>query len=608
VEYPPRPGIVCLNQSVGPTFMQLLNFLAASAGLVSLYTGSPVHGNDRVLVHRARAYDNRTVISRLRTWGCYLIQVAIGCLRVSGRPILFVTTNPPMLPWLAFLLRKIKGWPYLVLVLDVYPEALIRFGYAREHGFMTHAWHLANRLAYTRASALVTLGQHMAATIRRETGPGLGCETPLRVIPMWVDTERIRPIPKEENWFGREHGLLGKLVVLYSGNMGVTHDLDTVVRVARRLKGEDRIRFLFIGEGPQRPRLEEALASMGLHNVKVLPRVPEEVLPFSLSAGDVGIVSLDRGAEGISMPSKTPFMMAAGCAIVALSQGRNDLSVVVEHFGCGISVECGDENRLEAALRRFLNEPEFLHLCQNRAREAAESEFSATRCLGEYERVFSAASEKAKVVSAKTRGWYVRWGKRVLDMILCAPTLVALAPIMAILGLVVRKNLGRPVFFRQARPGLNGEPFTLFKLRTMTEARDAEGCLLPDNARLPRFGRFLRSTSLDELPELFNVLKGEMSIVGPRPLLIQYLDRYTPRQARRHEVRPGITGWAQVNGRNALTWEQKFAMDVWYVDHICLWLDLRIVAMTIWRILTRDGISQPGHATAEEFMGVAKEL
>jgi len=167
---------------------------------------------------------------------------------------------------------------------------------------------------------------------------------------------------------------------------------------------------------------------------------------------------------------------------------------------------------------------------------------------------------------------------------------------------------GSPVFFRQRRPGLHGEPFTICKFRTMTDVRDAQGNLLPDEQRLTPFGRFLRCTSLDELPELFNVLKGDMSLVGPRPLLMRYLDRYTPEQMRRHEVRPGITGWAQVNGRNALTWEQKFALDVWYVDHQSLWLDLKIIVLTVWKILKREGISQPGQATMEEFMGVQSRL
>jgi sugar transferase EpsL len=193
--------------------------------------------------------------------------------------------------------------------------------------------------------------------------------------------------------------------------------------------------------------------------------------------------------------------------------------------------------------------------------------------------------------------------KRLLDLALTLPALLLLSPLLGLLVLLVRLILGAPVLFRQQRPGLGGVPFTIYKFRTMTGARDAAGNLRPDAERMTRFGRFLRRTSLDELPELFNVLKGEMSLVGPRPLLVQYLDRYTPEQARRHEVKPGLTGWAQVNGRNALTWEEKFALDVWYVDHQSLWLDIRILALTAWKVLSREGINQPGQATMKEFMG-----
>ena len=200
-------------------------------------------------------------------------------------------------------------------------------------------------------------------------------------------------------------------------------------------------------------------------------------------------------------------------------------------------------------------------------------------------------------------GFYRRRGKRALDLVLVLAALPMLSPLLGVVALLVRLRLGAPVLFRQQRPGLAGQPFTLFKFRTMTGARDACGNLLPDDRRLTPLGRFLRATSLDELPELFNVLRGEMSLVGPRPLLLQYLERYTPQQARRHQVRPGITGWAQINGRNALTWEEKFAMDVWYVDRQSLWLDLKIMALTIGKMVKREGISQPGQATVQEFMG-----
>jgi sugar transferase EpsL len=197
--------------------------------------------------------------------------------------------------------------------------------------------------------------------------------------------------------------------------------------------------------------------------------------------------------------------------------------------------------------------------------------------------------------------------KRILDMLLTIPGLVLLSPVLAIITILVRLYHGAPVFFRQQRPGYQGKPFRLIKFRTMSEARDAQGNLLPDSQRLTRLGRFLRSTSLDELPEFFHVLAGQMSLVGPRPLLMQYLERYNAEQKRRHDVLPGITGWAQVNGRNALTWEDKFRLDVWYVDHWSLGLDVKILLLTLWKVLQREGISQPGHVTAEEFMGSGKD-
>ena len=193
--------------------------------------------------------------------------------------------------------------------------------------------------------------------------------------------------------------------------------------------------------------------------------------------------------------------------------------------------------------------------------------------------------------------------KRLFDLSLAVSALVLLAPLLAVLALLVRIKLGTPVLFKQQRPGWHGRPFTICKFRTMTGARDAAGRLLPDAERLTRFGKLLRSTSLDELPELLNVLRGEMSLVGPRPLLMEYLPLYSPEQMRRHDVPPGITGWAQINGRNAASWPRKFALDLWYVDRQSLWLDVKIIALTFWTVLRREGISQPGRATADRFRG-----
>jgi sugar transferase EpsL len=198
---------------------------------------------------------------------------------------------------------------------------------------------------------------------------------------------------------------------------------------------------------------------------------------------------------------------------------------------------------------------------------------------------------------------YIARGKRLFDLAAAGLGLLLLAPLLLALLVAVRRTIGSPAIFRQRRPGLHGLPFELVKFRTMTAGRDGSGRLLPDEQRLTSFGRILRATSLDELPELWNVLKGDMSLVGPRPLLMQYLGRYTPEQARRHEVRPGITGLAQISGRNELSWDRRFRLDVDYVEQCSLALDLRILALTAWRVFNRDGISQPGHATAAEFMG-----
>jgi lipopolysaccharide/colanic/teichoic acid biosynthesis glycosyltransferase len=193
--------------------------------------------------------------------------------------------------------------------------------------------------------------------------------------------------------------------------------------------------------------------------------------------------------------------------------------------------------------------------------------------------------------------------KRLLDVVVSAVVLLLLSPLLLAVGIAVRVLIGRPVLFRQRRPGLHGVPFELLKFRTMTDAVDAGGRPLPDAQRLGRFGAMLRELSIDELPELVNVFRGEMSLVGPRPLLMQYLDRYDATQARRHDVSPGITGWAQINGRNAISWEERFALDVWYVDHRSLWLDLRILVNTVRKVFRREGITQPGHATMPEFTG-----
>jgi len=206
-----------------------------------------------------------------------------------------------------------------------------------------------------------------------------------------------------------------------------------------------------------------------------------------------------------------------------------------------------------------------------------------------------------------TKTLYANGGKRFLDFIGSVVALAIVSPLLLVVCAIVRYSVGSPVLFRQQRPGLQGKVFTIYKFRSLADLRDSAGHLLPDRQRVTRVGQLIRRSSIDELPELVNVLKGEMSLVGPRPLFTEYLDRYTAKQARRHEVLPGITGWAQINGRNDLMWEKRFDLDVWYVDHQSFMLDLRILAVTVWKVLRREGISQGGSVSCSVFMGTGKD-
>lgn len=271
----------------------------------------------------------------------------------------------------------------------------------------------------------------------------------------------------------------------------------------------------------------------------------------------------------------------------------------VQDGATGLVVPPGDTEALAAAMGKLLRSPALRAEMGQAGREWMERDF---RCEAVWEQHATLYREMIKERS-RSRLRLSLALKRILDLLGATAALVLLSPLLMLIAVLVRLWLGSPVLFRQVRPGYKGHPFTCLKFRSMTEALEKNGGLLPDAQRLTRLGNFLRRTSLDELPELINVVRGEMSLVGPRPLLMQYLERYTPEQMRRHDVRPGITGWGQINGRNSANWEQKLAHDVWYVDHLSFWLDLRILCTTIWKTVKQDGISWPGHVTMPEFTG-----
>lgn len=380
------PDIIFLNQSLSPLFLEMNVAVANKIGKGVIYTGSFSDGQIGALtIHHAPKYDMKSGLSRLLAWLKYMVYVTAQCFRLSGKPFVFVSTNPPFLAFLAYLLRKCRKWDYAVLVWDIYPDVLTRFGRLSDRNLIVRLWRTVNRYAYEEAKVVITIGQQMAHTLEAYL-PEASAERPiLCVIPNWVDVELIRPIAPESNWFANRYNQIDKLTILYSGNIGITHDLNAVIVAAGKLKSQWDISFLLIGEGEGRGVIEEAITQNELDNVLVLDKQPYDIIPFSMSSGDVAVVSLAQGAEGLSMPSKTYFMMAAGCAILGISDPRSDLCQTIEQYNIGINVRPGDAEALAEAILRFKTDRDFLRLCRENARRTAVNCFSVEAVQRQYE-------------------------------------------------------------------------------------------------------------------------------------------------------------------------------------------------------------------------------
>lgn len=599
---------VVLNQTQTPEFQRMLENLSSELGPCLLVTGTPHQIREgRLTIRKRTTYDRSSLARRAFTWSRFTAESLIELWRAPRGVFVFALTNPPMLPQVAWLLHKLRGLPYGLLIYDIYPDHLVSIGWLRKRGLLDRLWTSLNRRTMSRAQVVITLGERMAKTLQAQSGDKSPSHS-IEVIPNWADTDWLRPIPKAENPFACQLDQVDKVTVLYSGNMGNTHNVNVIVEAARRVEHNSQVSFLLIGDGAGRQEIEKQTERYALGNLRLLPYQPWEILPYSLATGDIAVITQAPDSERLSMPSKTYSMLAAGCAVIACTDTDSDLADLVLKNEVGLVCPPQNDAALAEAITTLASDRRFLEACRARARSAALTNYNSQVVFGRYREILALCIPKIEATNlheqTQSRGIpRMSWCKRALDLALASVALILLSPLIGVIALLVKVKLGSPVLFHQQRPGLRGQPFRLYKFRTMTNSRDAQGNLMPDAERLTPLGSFLRSASLDELPELWNVLAGHMSLVGPRPLLMQYLDRYTPEQARRHEVRPGITGWAQVNGRNALTWEQKFAMDVWYVDHLSLWLDLKIMALTAWKILKREGINQPGEATASEFMG-----
>lgn len=377
---------VFLNQSCSSQVLELCETIAEELGPTLLYTGTALRKSrtPRLRIEPAPAYDNTSYRSRFRSWLSFSAAALKIGIRLRGNPVVVVTSNPPFGPFIGYSLRRARGFRYLVRVLDVYPDAILQSGLAKGvFRFVPFGWELASRLAFRRAECVITLGECMAERVERFTGPGQR----VHIVPDWVDTERIVPIAKADNWFAKEHDQLGVLTVLYSGNLGVTHDIEGVFSAIEALEVDPRIRFLFIGGGARREEIINRLKNR--KNCLVLPNQPEEVLPYSIGSGDVALVLLGDSGRGVSMPSKTYHMMASGAAILGISSGDNDLKRTIARHQAGLNLEPTDSDGIARAISRFATDASFLAECRQNARRAAESAYCRAVCSGELVRMLA---------------------------------------------------------------------------------------------------------------------------------------------------------------------------------------------------------------------------
>lgn len=532
---------------------------------------------------------SRSAIGRAINYLSFALSWAVYGL-VMRRPDVLYVYHPPLTVGLAAcVIGAVRRIPFVYDVQDMWPDTLAASGMVKSRAVLGIIDRLCG-IVYARADRIIVQSPGFRRVLMERGVPAAKID----VIYNWANDEAVRPGAKE-NQYAAEFA--GRFTIVYAGNMGPVQGLETVLQAAKFTEAVvPRLQFVLVGGGIEVDRLSALAREHAIGSVRFMPPVPQRQIADLLAVADVLLVHLkDDPLFRITIPSKTQFYLAAGKPILMGAEG--DAADLIVRAGAGVVVPPGDARALADAALGLAARP----------RQVLAGMGAAGRAF--YDRELCSAigiTRTLAVIEAALAGRRRNgMGRRVFDVAVAGIALVIAAPLLLLVAIIVRCDLGAPVLLRQQRPGLDGKPFWLYKFRSMSCARDAGGALLPDAQRVSRIGGILRRLSLDELPQLWNVLRGDMSIVGPRPLLMAYLDRYTPMQARRHEVKPGITGWTQVNGRNALSWDHKLALDVWYVDNRSWTLDLRIIALTLVRVFQRKGITAPGCVSMPEFLGTA---
>lgn len=370
-----RPSLLIVNQTVNPAFCGWLETLAQDHGPVELVCGNaPAVLPANVLVWCGPAYDRSSTRSRMRTWGQFTLAALWRLLRTDRRVPVFVVTNPPLMPLVAWVLHKLQGRRFGLLEWDIYPQVLEAAGIVRSRNILYRSWKAWHGRSLQAADPVITIGERMADLLREMSGEP---RREVAVFPTWVDTDWIRPIPKEENAFVQAQELQDGLVIIYSGNLGATHAIETIVRVAEELRDSERIRFLIIGEGAKRSLVEEAIESGRMPNLRLLRRQPDALFPEVLASAQIGIVTLADGYEDLSKPSKTYDLMAAGAAILGISRPPNDLATTIERHGCGVNFSPDSIAAIAAWLRGMADDVHGLERLRRASRQAAVQHYSA---------------------------------------------------------------------------------------------------------------------------------------------------------------------------------------------------------------------------------------
>jgi lipopolysaccharide/colanic/teichoic acid biosynthesis glycosyltransferase len=541
---------------------------------------------------------NNSGLHRIFNYVSFSISAAVFGAALIRKPDVMYVYHPPItVGFAAAVIGVLRMTPFVYDIQDLWPDTVAASGMMSNPRALGLLGSLC-KLVYRRASHIAVLSPGFKETLaRRGVSPDK-----IDVIYNWCDETVFKGDYKSRV---RLASSADKLSILFAGTMGTAQGLDSVLQAAQIcLRTAPTAEFVFVGGGVERARLEKMAEEMKLDNVRFMPRQPMHAMGGILAGADVLLVHLkDDPLFRITIPSKTQAYLAAGKPI--LMGVRGDAADLVKQSQSGVLCEPGDPQSIAEAVKELAGAgPERLAAMGHNGRAFYDRELSISIGVEKFDRVFKAAADPSPGLRNRQSGWRF-WIKTLFDRSAALCGLIVLSPLFIGVSVLVWLSMGRPVLFRQRRPGRFAKPFMLLKFRTMSDGRDEGEKLLPDADRLTGVGRLLRATSFDELPQLWNVLRGDISLVGPRPLLMEYLSRYSPEQARRHDVMPGITGWAQINGRNALTWEEKFALDVSYVNNWSLGLDALILLKTGVAVLMRKGIANAGHATMPGFKGTA---